>query len=77
MGWNYLKRGLTVGSTAGPSHFTNSPHPSSREGHHPTAWWNPKLLLSRLILQIFHVDLSDIELAWHQEQQVCIGGTVV
>src|ERR1041385_4067987 len=26
--------------SAGPSGHTNSPHPSSREGHHSTAWWS-------------------------------------
>ena len=30
--------------TAGPSRHTNSPHPSSREGHHSTARWAPKCL---------------------------------
>ena len=28
---------------------TYSPHPSSREGHHSTAWWNSSFLLSYLI----------------------------
>src|SRR6202158_5631758 len=28
--------------TAGPSGHANSPHPSSREGHHTTAWWSSK-----------------------------------
>jgi hypothetical protein len=31
--------------TAGPSRHTNSPHPSSREGHRSTAWWNSLSLL--------------------------------
>ena len=26
--------------SAGPSRHANSPHPSSREGHHSTAWWS-------------------------------------
>jgi len=26
----------------GPSGHANSPHPSSREGHHSTAWWSSK-----------------------------------
>src|SRR5271169_1387790 len=34
---NNLMGGLTVSVTAGPSGHTNSPHPSSREGHHSTA----------------------------------------
>ena len=32
--------------TAGPSGHTNSPHPSSREGHHSTARWICVFLLS-------------------------------
>src|SRR5664280_2258695 len=35
--WNNLLGGLTVSITAGPSDITNSPHPSSREGHLSTA----------------------------------------
>src|SRR5258706_4513735 len=34
---NNLMGGLAVSRTAGPSRHTNSPHPSSREGHHSTA----------------------------------------
>src|SRR5271169_2509547 len=34
--WNDLLVGLAVGLTVGPSGHTNSPHPSSREGHHST-----------------------------------------
>jgi hypothetical protein len=34
---NNLYRGLAVSMTAGPSGSTNSPHPSSREGHLSTA----------------------------------------
>src|SRR3974390_1105415 len=30
---------------AGPGGLTNSPHPSSREGHHSTAWWSSGFLL--------------------------------
>ena len=41
-------------ATAGPSGHTNSPHPSSREGHHSTAGWNSSFLLSDLILYGFH-----------------------
>jgi hypothetical protein len=40
--------------TAGPSRHTNSPHPSSREGHHSTAWWSSSFLLSDLILCGIH-----------------------
>ena len=32
--------GLAVRRTAGPADIANSPHPSSREGHHATARWN-------------------------------------
>ena len=45
-----LLSGLTVKRTAGPSRQTNSPHPSSREGHLSTAWWNSSFLLSHVIL---------------------------
>src|ERR1035441_6715771 len=42
---NNLWVGLAVTPTAGPSGHTNSPHPSSREGHLSTAWWNSSILL--------------------------------
>src|SRR5271169_5003480 len=48
--WNYLWVGLAVRLTAGPSGHTNSPHPSSREGHHSTTGWISSFLLSYLIL---------------------------
>src|SRR6266481_6124281 len=38
--WNNLLGGLAVSMTAGPSGQTNSPHPSSREGHHSTVGWS-------------------------------------
>ena len=41
-GRNNLLGGLAVLQTAGPSRHTNSPHPSSRKGHHSTAWWSSK-----------------------------------
>ena len=47
---NNLLGGLTVRRMAGPSDRTNSPHPSSREGHHSTARWSSSFLLSHLIL---------------------------
>src|SRR5450631_2488026 len=47
---NNLSGGLTVSVTAGPSGHANSPHPSSREGHHSTARWSSSVLLSLLIL---------------------------
>ena len=40
--------------TAGPSDRANSPHPSSREGHHSTARWSSSFLLSHLILHGCH-----------------------
>ena len=52
--WNDLLHGLAVGVTAGPSGHANSPHPSSREGHHSTAGWSSSFLLSDLILHGFH-----------------------
>jgi hypothetical protein len=36
--------------SAGPSGHTNSPHPSSREGHHSTAWWSSSFLLALISL---------------------------
>jgi hypothetical protein len=51
---NNLYRGLAVSRTAGPSGHTNSPHPSSREGHHSTARWSSGFLLSDLILHGSH-----------------------
>ena len=52
--WNNLTGGLAVRETAGPSDQTNSPHPSSREGHHSTAGWSSSFLLSDVILYGFH-----------------------
>jgi len=52
--WNNLFRGLAVRRTAGPSGHADSPHPSSREGHHATAGWNSSFLLLDLILHSFH-----------------------
>jgi hypothetical protein len=45
---NDLLVGLAIRQTAGPSGHTNSPHPSSREGHHSTARWSSSFLLSGL-----------------------------
>ena len=52
--WNNLCHGLAVTRTAGPSGHANSPHPSSREGHHSTAGRNSSFLLLDLILHSFH-----------------------
>ena len=51
---NNLFRGLAVKRTADPSGHTNSPHPSSREGHRSTAGWSSSFLLSDLILYGCH-----------------------
>jgi len=51
---NNLLGGLAANRTAGPSRHTNSPHPSSREGHLSTARWSSSFLLSGLILNCFH-----------------------
>jgi hypothetical protein len=45
---------LPSNETAGPSGHANSPHPSSREGHHTTARWSSRFLLSDLILHSSH-----------------------
>src|SRR5476651_541947 len=47
---NNLMGGLAVTRTAGPSRHTNSPHPSSREGHLSTAGWSSSFLLLDLTL---------------------------
>src|ERR1041384_4340458 len=52
--WNDLLPGLTVRRAVGPSGHANSPHPSSREGHHSTARWSSVFLLSDLILRDCH-----------------------
>src|SRR4030088_3506128 len=44
--WNNLLGDLAVRRTVGPSGHANSPHPSSREGHHSTARWNSSFLPS-------------------------------
>ena len=54
--WNNLSSsGLAVSlNNRGPRNLTNSPHPSSREGHHSTAWWISSFLLSHFILHGSH-----------------------
>src|SRR5258706_727033 len=56
--WVELLGGLAVRRTAGPSGLTNSPHPSSREGHLSTAGWNSGFLPSGLILNGFHAAVA-------------------
>jgi hypothetical protein len=51
---NNLMGGLAVRRTAGPSRHTNSPHPSSREGHLSTAGWSSSVLLLDLTLHGCH-----------------------
>jgi hypothetical protein len=46
---NNLWVDLAVRPTAGSSGHTNSPHPSSREGHHATVRWSSRVLLLGLI----------------------------
>ena len=53
--WNNLLGRPCRQTTAGPSGHANSPHPSSREGHHSTARWSSSFLLLDLILHGFHV----------------------
>jgi hypothetical protein len=52
--WNNLLGGLAVRRMAGPSDQTNSPHPSSREGHPSTARWSSNVLLLHLTLHGSH-----------------------
>ncbi len=52
--WTNLFRGLAVRPTAGSSGHANSPHPSSREGHHSTTGWISSFLLLQLILHGTH-----------------------
>ena len=51
---NNLAGGLAVKRTAGPSDQTNSPHPSSREGHLSITGWISSFLLLHLILHGTH-----------------------
>ncbi len=43
--WNNLSVGLATQLKAGSSGLANSPHPSSREGHHSTRRWSSCVLL--------------------------------
>ena len=63
---NNLLGGLAVRRMAGPSDQTNSPHPSSREGHHSTARWSSSFLLSYLILHGPHA----VATSWVQRNSV-------
>src|SRR6476619_4422947 len=50
---NNLSGGLAL-PLAGPSDLADSPHPSSREGHHSTAGWSSSFLLLELICHGCH-----------------------
>ena len=58
--WNNLLVGLAVRRAAGPSDRANSPHPSSREGHHSTGRWSSSFLLLRLMLRGRHVATASL-----------------
>ena len=58
--WNNLNSDLAVNVTAGSSRHTNSPHPSSREGHHSTVGWISGFLLSDLILSGSHAAATSL-----------------
>ena len=47
--WSNLLVGLAGRQTAGPGGHANSPHPSSREGHHSTAGWSSSYSLCILL----------------------------
>jgi len=51
---NNLWVGLASTLAAGPSRHANSPHPSSREGHHSTARWSSSVLLSHVVRCVSH-----------------------
>ena len=72
--WNNLLGGLTVRVTAGSSDITNSPHPSSREGHLSTAWWNSSVLLLRLIQCASHAAATSRVQRNSVEVKTVIGG---
>ena len=54
-----------VERAAGPSRQTNSPHPSSREGHHSTARWSSIFLLLDLILRGAHAAAVCSRVHWN------------
>ena len=55
---NNLSDGLAARVTVGPSGHANSPHPSSREGHHSTARWSSCFLLSIVSLRCHAAEAS-------------------
>jgi hypothetical protein len=58
--WNNLLRDLAVEVAADSSGHTNSPHPSSREGHHSTVGWISGFLLFELILCSSHAAATSL-----------------
>ncbi len=58
--WNNLLGGLAGKLTTGPSGHTISPHPSSREGHHSTAWWSSSFLLLHFVFYDFHAAATSL-----------------
>src|SRR5262245_14124861 len=60
MAWSNLMGGLAGSGSAGPSGHANSPHPSSREGHHSTAGWSSSFLLLRLVLGSSHAATASL-----------------
>ena len=57
---NNLMGGLAASVTVGPSGHANSPHPSSREGHHSTVEWNSCFLLLQMILHGSHAAATSL-----------------
>jgi hypothetical protein len=51
---------LPSDGTVGPSGHTNSPHPSSREGHHSTARWSSGVLLLHMFLCSRHATATSL-----------------
>ena len=52
--WNNLSSDLAVNVTAGSSGPTNSPHPSSREGHYSTTQWSSSVPVRLDTVQLCH-----------------------
>jgi len=71
---NNLLRGLTVRLTIGPSGHANSPHPSSREGHHSTARWSSSILMS-LSLSLLILNCSHAAAACSRAQRNSVPST--
>jgi hypothetical protein len=59
-GGTILTAALSSSERQVSSGLTNSPHPSSREGHHSTTWWSSSNLLSDLILHGCHAAAASL-----------------